>query len=76
MDKRTIKRGEKSMAEYEVNAHLEGEVDIDIETNKMSSGRKLALVQQILRGDKISFASIYVELEGECYVEIEPQERE
>ena len=63
------------MAEYEVNAHLEGETNIDIETNKMSSGRKLTLIRQILRGDKISFANVYVELEGECCVEIEPQDR-
>ena len=63
------------MAEYEVNAHLEGEIDIEIDFSKWSDKQKLDLLFAVLLGDKHTFEGVYVELEGETNVEIEPQER-
>jgi len=62
------------MAEYEVNAHLEGETDIEIPTIFLSWREKFNLICRILQG-KLICANVWVELEGECYVEIEPQDR-
>ena len=64
------------MAEYEVTAHLEGETDIEIDFDAYTDKDKLKLIEQILTNKKVTFEEVYVELEGECYVEIEPQERE
>ena len=63
------------MAEYEVNAHLDGEIDIEIDFSKWLDKKKLDLIFLILTGDKHTFEEVYVELEGETNVEIEPQER-
>ena len=63
------------MAEFEVNAHLEGETDIDVKFNKFSIRDKLRMIVIILLGGTICFQDTWVELEGETYVEIEPQER-
>ena len=64
------------MAEFEVNAHLEGEIDIEINFSKWSDKKKMDLIFLILTGDKHTFNDVYVELEGETNVEIEPNERE
>jgi hypothetical protein len=63
------------MAEYEVNAHLDGEIDIEIDFSKWSNKKRLDLIFLILTGDKHTFNDVYVELEGETNVEIEPQDR-
>ena len=63
------------MAEFEVNAHLEGETDIEIDFSFYTDKQKIAIVKKILAGLHVTFEDVYVELEGETYVEIEPQDR-
>ena len=63
------------MAEYEVNAHLDGEVDIDIDFSFYTDKQKMLIARKVLAGLHVTFEEVYVELEGECYVEIEPQDR-
>ena len=63
------------MAEFEVNAYLEGETDIDIFFNKFSYITRIKMAICVLFGGQICFDNTWVELEGETYVEIEPQDR-
>ena len=63
------------MGEYEVNAHLEGETDIEIDFKKWTDKQILDLIFILITKDKYTFKDIYVMLEGETYVEIEGQDR-
>ena len=64
------------MAEYEVEAHLDGEVEINIETKDLTYSDKLELIKKIILDQTLTFDDIYVELIGDTIVDIEPQERE
>jgi len=63
------------MAEFEVYASLEGETDIEISFKKMSRKAKWTLIKSIIFGQKVTFPDVYVELNGDTFVEIEPMER-
>ena len=63
------------MAEFEVYASLEGETDIEISFKKMTFRQRLTLVKKIILGQTQTFPDIYVELDGDTFVEIEPMER-
>ena len=63
------------MAEYEVDVHLEGETDVEIDMKQFTYREVLKLIKQILLGQTVTFEDVYVELGGETYVEIEPQDR-
>ena len=64
------------MAEYEVEAHLDGEVEINIETKDLTYSDKLELIKKIILDQTLTFEDIYVELIGDTIVDIEPMERE
>jgi len=64
------------MAEYEVAAHLDGEVEINIETKDLTYSDKLELIKKIILDQTLTFDDIYVELIGDTIVDIEPMERE
>ena len=64
------------MVEYEVEAHLDGEVEINIETKDLTYSDKLELIKKIILDQTLTFDDIYVELRGDTIVCIEPQERE
>ncbi len=64
------------MAEYEVEAHLDGEVEINIETKDLTYSDKLELIKKIILDQTLTFDDIYVELIGDTIVDIEPMERE
>ena len=64
------------MAEYEVEVHLDGEVEINIETKDLTYSDKLELIKKIILDQTLTFDDIYVELVGDTIVDIEPQERE
>lgn len=63
------------MAEYCVNVHLESETDIEINFSKWTNRQIAEFIFIIKTKGKYTFKDIYVELEGETYVEIEPQDR-
>ena len=63
------------MAEYEVDVHLEGETDVEIDMKQFTYREVLKLIKQILLGQTVTFEDVYVELGSETYVEIEPQDR-
>ena len=64
------------MAEYEVEAHLDGEVEINIETKDLTYSDKLELIKKIILDQTLTFDDVYVELCGDTVVCIEPMERE
>ena len=64
------------MAEYEVEVHLDGEVEINIETKDLTYSDKLELIKKIILDQTLTFDDIYVELIGDTIVDIEPMERE
>ena len=64
------------MVEYEVEAHLDGEVEINIETKDLTYSDKLELIKKIILDQTLTFDDIYVELIGDTIVDIEPMERE
>ena len=59
------------MAEYEVYVELEGDVDIDIDFSIYTFKEILSLLWKVIRGQKVTFEEIPVELGGDTYVEIE-----
>ena len=63
------------MAEYEVYVELEGDVDIDIDFSDYTFKEILIILWKVIRGQKVTFEEIPVELGGDTYVEIEPQDR-
>lgn len=63
------------MSEYEVDTHLEGETDIEIDFDQYTDKQLKEIVKKILARQTITFEDIYVELYGETTVEIEPQDR-
>ena len=63
------------MAEYEVDVHLEGETDVEIDMKQFTYKEILILLWKVIRGQIVTFEDVYVELGGETYVEIEPQDR-
>ena len=63
------------MAEFEVNAQLDGETDIDVNFAKFSLKDRLLMVISILLRGHVCFLNTWVELEGETTVDIEPQDR-
>ena len=75
MDKKTKTGGEKNMAEFETYVELDGEVDIDIDFSVYTYKEIITLLWKILRGQKVTFEEVYVEIGGDTNVEIEPQDR-
>ena len=63
------------MAEYEVEAHLDGEIEINIETKDLTYSDKLKLIEKIVLDQTLTFEDVYVELEGLTFVNIDPPER-
>ena len=59
------------MAEYEVYVELEGDVDIGIDFSIYTFKEILILLWKVIRGQKVTFEEIPVELGGDTYVEIE-----
>ena len=62
------------MAEFEVEATVDGEVDIDIDFSKYTDDQRMKLIKAIANGEKFTFEAIYVELTGDTFVEIEPMD--
>ena len=50
------------MAEYEVEAHLDGEIEINIETKDLTYSDKLKLIEKIVLDQTLTFDDVYVEL--------------
>ena len=63
------------MAEFETYVELDGEVDIDIDFSVYTYKEIITLLWKILRGQKVTFEEVYVEIGGDTNVEIEPQDR-
>ena len=59
------------MAEYEVYVELEGDVDIDIDFSIYTFKEILTLLWKVIRGQKVTFEEIPVELGGDTVVDIE-----
>ena len=59
------------MAEYEVHVELEGDVDIDIDFSDYTFKEILILLWKVIRGQKVTFEEIPVELGGDTVVDIE-----
>jgi hypothetical protein len=58
------------MAEFCVNAHLEGETEVSYFGTPLK--KRLKDAWSILKGKEIE---VYAELEGETYVDIDPMDR-
>jgi len=63
------------MAEYEVYVELEGDVDVNVYFSDYTFKEILIILWKVIRGQKVTFEEIPVELGGDTYVEIEPQDR-
>jgi mannose-6-phosphate isomerase-like protein (cupin superfamily) len=63
------------MAEFTVDAELEGETDIDIDFSFYTDKQRIMIARKILAGLHVTFEDVYVVLEGETTVEIEPADR-
>jgi hypothetical protein len=61
-----------TMAEFEVEATLNGETDVEIDFSNISRAERFLIFLASVLGKKHTFKDIYVELEGTTFVEIEP----
>ena len=64
------------MAEYEVEVHLDGEIEIDIDFSFYTDKELMIIARKVLSGLHVTFDDVYVELTGDTIVNIEPMERE
>ena len=59
------------MAEYEVYVELEGDVDVDVYFSDYTFKEILIILWKVIRGQKVTFEEMPVELGGDTYVEID-----
>ena len=59
------------MSEYEVYVELEGDVDVNVYFSDYTFKEILIILWKVIRGQKVTFEEIPVELGGDTYVEIE-----